>query len=244
MVVQLKTINADWDAPGNVIAFSTTKNGGFSEGDYDSFNLGTHVGDQQKTVLKNRELLKSHTSLPAEPSWLEQTHSTDILELDSPDLGIPTADGSITSSANTVCAVMTADCLPLFLSNTEGTKVGVIHAGWLGMAKGIIENAVYKMNTPIDEIIAWAGPCISQKHFEIGNEVRQQLGGSEDYYSTSENDGKCFANLYRLAGERLSKLGVHKYSYSAACTYADQDRFFSHRRDKVTGRMASIIYLK
>lgn len=243
MVDQLKAVHAEWDAPENVVAFSTTRNGGFSQGEYDSFNLGTHVGDQLKTVLKNRELLKSHYTLPTEPVWLEQTHSTDILELDSTDFGKPSADSSITSSANIVCAVMTADCLPLFLCDNAGAKVGVVHAGWLGMASGVIENTVDIMNTPVEELIAWAGPCISKKHFEIGDEVRQQLGGSAAYYSASENDGKYFADLYGLAGERLSKMGVHKYSYSDACTFADQDHFFSHRRDKVTGRMVSIIYL-
>ena len=243
MIDQLKIIKADWDAPGNVIAFSTTRNGGFSEGDYDSFNMGSHVGDKDKCVLKNRELLKLDNNLPTEPCWLEQTHSVDILELDSTDFELPTADGSITSKPNIVCAVMTADCLPLFLSNKGGTKVGVIHAGWLGMANGIIEKAVIKMAEPVDQLITWAGPSISQTYFEIGDEVRAQLGGSSEYYSVSKNKGKCFANLYRLAEQRLANIGVHNYSYSNACTFADQDHFFSHRRDKQTGRMVSIIYL-
>ena len=243
MTDKLGYVEAAWEVPDNITAFSTTRSGGFSKGRYSSFNMGLHVGDNKESVLNNRELLKTYYELPTEPAWLEQTHSININQLDSNMQYSQLADGSITSSINTVCAIMTADCLPLFLCNRAGTKVGIIHAGWLGMANGIIENAVNKMAIPVDQLLAWAGPCITQKHFEIGDEVRQQLGGSESCYSASNNDGKCFANLYRLAGERLAKLGVHKYSYSDACTYADQDRFFSHRRDNITGRMVSLIYL-
>ena len=252
----LAVIAPGWSAPDSVVAFTTTRRGGFSSAHFGSLNLAEHVGDEAVLVRKNRDLLVSQTNLPGQPLWLNQTHSTRILDLqhqlpltpqelqhEQPQLA-QDADGAVTSLRGLVCCVMTADCMPLFVCTRLGTKVGVIHAGWRGMADGIIEQAVAQLDESPEQIMAWAGPTISGSNFEIGNEVREQLGGSDRSYSESPNQGKCFADLYRLAGERLKLLGIHSYGYEEICTYADKLRFFSHRRDQSTGRMASIIYRK
>ena len=268
-----------WSAPDNVVAFTTTRIGGVSGAPYASFNLGDHVGDEAQLVEDNRRTLRQRCSLPSEPFWLEQTHSTRVLDLglvntssdtsalDSaflastvlegsgaddlrndtlPAAKFPSnrADAAITSQPGCVCVVMTADCMPLFLCSRDGSKVGVVHAGWRGMADGIIEQAVKQFGQPVSNIIAWAGPTIGPQHFEIGDEVRQQLNGPDSAYTRSINKGKWLTDLYALAGCRLAQLGVTEFGYDAICTYADQQRFFSYRRDNRSGRMASLIYLK
>jgi YfiH family protein len=260
--VQSDLLKPRWSAPDNVVAFTTTRNGGVSGAPYASFNLGDHVGDQAQLVAHNRRRLREDCSLPSEPVWLVQTHSTRVLDLDldnqvSTDLisdKLPAgkfpsneADAAITSRAGCVCAVMTADCMPLFLCSRDGSKVAVVHAGWRGIADGIIERAVQKFEQPASSILAWAGPTIGPQHFEIGDDVRQQLAGPDGAYTRSiksSNNGKWLADLYVLAGFRLAQLGVIEFGYDGSCTYADQQQFFSYRRDNLTGRMASIIYLK
>ncbi|MEM7360757.1 MAG: peptidoglycan editing factor PgeF [Pseudomonadota bacterium] len=259
--MSIELLKPEWPATRTVTAFTTTRVDGASEGDYASFNLGSHVGDLPVHVASNRERLVSESGLPASPHWLQQTHSTMVLNLDhsgnTPGDNPPNADGAVTSVPGKVCAVLTADCMPLFLCNRAGTQVGIVHAGWRGMADGIIEEGVYSFADPPEELLAWAGPTISGKHFEVGVEVKQQLGGSECCYRPANDEQHCYANLYALAAERLSGLGVSSYGYSDACTYADQQQFFSHRRlqhevggeartdaTRQTGRMASVIYLK
>ena len=237
-----QTIAAGWQAPVNIVAFTTTRAGGVSEAPYDSFNLGLHVGDDEDHVQRNRALLKEKFKLPNDPAWLQQTHSTRVLSLESRPAHTQPADGAVTSQAGLVCAVMTADCMPLFLCNNAGTKVGVVHAGWRGLAAGIIEQGVTALGEPAEQIIAWAGPTISAAHFEIGNEVRVQLGGSQQAYSPSSNPGRCYVDLYQLAGERLKAIGVSRYGHSQHCTYANAGLFYSHRRQQPTGRMVSLIY--
>jgi YfiH family protein len=241
--MSLQIVEADWLAPRNVVAFTTTRHGGFSQPPYDSFNLAQHVDDQPSVVARNRQLLVSKFDLPSEPVWLEQVHSTKVLEIDSSLARLQPADGLITASPKVVCAVMTADCMPLFLSDQAGSKVAVVHAGWRGMADGIIEKVVGLFNQPPEQLIAWAGPTIGPKHFEIGPEVKEQLMGPEEAYIASSNKGKLLADLYLLAGQRLAALGVLTYTHCAYCSYADQQLFYSYRRSKATGRMASIIYL-
>jgi YfiH family protein len=238
----LQIVEADWLAPSNVVAFTTTRHGGFSQPPFDSFNLAQHVDDQPSVVARNRQVLVSQFDLPSEPVWLEQVHSTKVLEIDSGLARLQPADGLITASPKVVCAVMTADCMPLFLSDRAGSKVAVVHAGWRGMADGIIEKAVGLFNQPPEQIIAWAGPTIGPKHFEIGPEVKEQLMGPEEAYVASSNNGKLLADLYLLAGQRLAGLGVHNYTHCAYCSYTDEQLFYSYRRSKAAGRMASIIY--
>ena len=241
--MSLNIIKADWPAPSNVVAFTTTRQGGFSQAPFDSFNLAQHVDDLTSVVARNRQLLVSQFNLPSEPVWLDQVHSTKVLEIGSSATALQPADGLITASPKVVCAVMTADCMPLFLSDQAGTKVAVVHAGWRGMADGIIEQAVGLFNQPPEQILAWAGPTIGPKYFEIGPEVKEQLMGPKEAYTASSNKGKLLADLYLLAGQRLAGLGVLNYTHAAYCSYADQQLFYSYRRSKVTGRMASIIYL-
>jgi len=241
---RIKTITPNWPAPANVVALSTTRTGGYSQYPFDSLNLGDHVGDNPGYVQKNRQLIVNSLNLPAEPRWLNQTHSTNIqIQTRNTNPQICDADGSFSAERGLVCAVMTADCMPLLLCNRAGTKVAAVHAGWKGMADGIIEHAVEVFDELPEGIIAWAGPTIGANHFEIGEEVKQQLAGSNEAYQPSINPGKWMANLYLLASERLAALGIHNYQHSDLCTYADKDRFFSYRRDIQTGRTTSLIYL-
>lgn len=256
---------ANWTAPKHVRALTTTVDGGVSDGVYHSLNLGQHVQDDVGLVEQNRALLVRELSLPSEPVWLNQAHSTDVVELmgaksddefsvnaegslTNADGSLINADGSYTHSKGVVCAVLTADCLPVFLTNKVGDRVAVVHAGWRGLADGIIEQGVAKLGCPAEDVIAWAGPCIGPDAFEIGDEVREQLGGSDAAYKESLNSSaektKWFANLYLLAGERLSAIGVNEYFHSHACTFNDSNEFFSYRRTGQCGRMASLIWVE
>lgn len=239
----LETIAADWPAPENIVAFSTTRQGGVSEGVYASLNLGAHVGDSPEAVRQNRHILRNRMALPAEPVWLNQQHGTTIVEMPSHPIATP-ADGAITSVPGIVCAVMTADCLPLLLCSSDGKQVAAIHVGWRGLAAGIVEQAIAKFKLPANELLAWAGAAISIDNFEIGLEVKQALGGPEAAYRTAENPQKAYADLWQLTAARLEQCGVGYLAYARACTYADSTRFFSHRRDGISGRLASMIYIK
>ena len=232
-----------WPAPSTVKALSTTRAGGHSVGAYGSLNLGDHVGDTASAVAANRAALSAEVLLPSEPHWLQQVHGVELL-----DAGLVTdseviADGSYASSENKVCVVMTADCLPLLLTNVAGSQVAAVHVGWRGLAAGIVERAVKQFNSPVSEIIAWAGPCIGPQKFEVGAEVRDQLGGSSEAY-VELPEGKLLANLPLLTAGRLAGLGVLSYSHEEACTYSDPERFFSYRRDGQCGRMATMIWIE
>lgn len=249
-----------WGAPANVKAVSTTRIGGFSDGVYKGFNLGLHVGDDQARVLKNRDALQRQLGLQTQPYWLDQVHSTVVVNAaeggsqftgvegsksnNTKDFLNPKADGAFTFESNLACVVMTADCLPLLLTNREGNQVVAVHAGWRGLADGVIDNAVASFMCPEDQIIAWLGPCIGANAFEIGAEVRDKIGGPGTAYQTSSNNGRYMADLAALAGDRLRTLGVADVSYSQLCTYSDTERFFSYRRDGQCGRMASLIWME
>lgn len=236
-------ITPKWSAPSRVKAVSTTRAGGVSKGVYASLNLGLHVGDNDTAVTHNREVLAQQLNLPTAPMWLNQTHGVNIVDSSIGPQLTPDADASYTNVANTVCAVMTADCMPLLLCNRAGTEVAAVHAGWRGMAAGIIEQAIARFECSPSDVYAWAGPCIGPQNFEIGHEVRDQLGGSSDAYQ-GLGQGKLLANLYKLAGERLSALEIAEYSFEDTCTYADAERFFSYRRDGQCGRMATLIWIE
>ena len=241
-------LQPNWSAPAHVKAFSTTRQGGLSGSVYGSFNIGAHVGDSERCVNLNRQKLCDDLGLPSDPVWLSQIHGTEVINLDALTDGAAdrstafNADGTYSSRKSTVCVVMTADCLPLLLTDREGTQVAAVHVGWRGLAKGIIENAVAQFTCTASNVIAWAGPCIGPDKFEIGDDVRQQLGGSHDCYSTSD-DNTLLANLHRLCGQRLKALGVEDYVYTKACTYSDSEQYFSYRRDGECGRMASLIWI-
>ncbi len=241
----LQFIKPDWTVANNVKSLTTTRLGGFSHPPFDSLNLGLHVDDDIEKVSRNRKLLVEQLNLPNEPVWLNQTHSTNVIHLN--ESNIPhnkPYDGAITEEKGVVCAVMTADCLPLFLSNQDGTQVGVLHVGWRGLADGIIEKGVAMFSCLPENLITWAGPSISVSNFEIGLEVKEKLGGTEQAYTESNNKNKCYADMYELTKQRLSDCGVNNYRFSDYCTYNDDQLFYSYRREQITGRMVSLIWIR
>ncbi|CAH0541097.1 peptidoglycan editing factor PgeF [Vibrio marisflavi] len=234
----------NWPAPKRVKALSTTRIGGFSHPPYQGLNLGQHVGDDPSIVANNRKWLVGAAGLPTSPVWLNQTHSTHIVELDKSINTILDADGSVTTQDDVVCSVMTADCLPVLLTNIQGTQVAAVHAGWRGLADGILENAVYKMQ---GELLAWLGPAIGESAFEVGDDVRDLFIShdnlaSKGFVATSKQ-GKWMANMQLLAKQRLNSVGVTQIYSSELCTFQHSDKFFSYRRDGVTGRQASLIWI-
>ncbi|HSW93534.1 MAG TPA: peptidoglycan editing factor PgeF [Gammaproteobacteria bacterium] len=236
-------ITPTWPAPPTVRACTTLRLGGVSLAPYDTFNLATHVGDDKAHVLTNREQLKNTLQLPAEPFWLEQTHSTTVL-FKSAGKG----DASFTDQPGQVCVVLTADCLPLLVCNRQGTVVSAIHAGWRGLADGIIENTLDAMSLSPEDILVWLGPAIGPSVYELGEDVRdcflKKDPAAERCFRPAERDGYWLGNLYDLARQRLKKRAVSAVYGGEFCTYTDSKRFFSYRRDgERTGRMASLIWM-
>ena len=234
----------EWPAPHCVKALITTRVGGFSQGRYASFNLGDHVGDEALAVLQNRELLCKY--LPSEPKWLKQVHGTKVANADT--LCAPVeADASVTRKTNTLCTILSADCLPLLLCDANGSVVAAAHCGWRGLAAGVIEKTVSAMRTAPDTLLAYMGPAIGPKAYEVGADVRETFlcgdAGAQQAFAAHAS-GKWLANLYLLARQRLNRLGVKNIHGRNFCTYTEAGRFFSHRRDGNTGRMASLIWLE
>ena len=241
---QLEIIQPDWNAPGNIVACTTTRQGGYSQGKWASLNLANHVGDDPVMVSKNRTLLSESLQLPSEPVWLEQVHGCDVAMADSA-IATPACDASFTQQPDVVCAVLTADCLPLLLCNEEGDRVAAVHAGWRGLSAGVIEQAVKQMACPGESVLAWLGPAIGPDVFEVGAEVREMFIGLEHQASNAfkEHGDKWLCDIYQLARQRLANLGVSQIAGGDYCTYHDIERFYSYRRDGTTGRMASLIYI-
>lgn len=237
-------IRPDWPAPARVQALSTTRAGGVSLPPYDSLNLGVHVGDQSADVAANRAVLRGQ--LPGEPCWLNQVHGTRVVDAAQPE-SVPHADAVVSRRAGAVCVVMTADCLPVLLCDRAGSVVGAAHAGWRGLQGGVIEATAAAMQIPPSDIIAWLGPAIGPNAFEVGDEVRAAFVGDAAIaaaaFRPSTTSGKWLADIYLLARQRLQALGVNSISGGDLCTVTDRERFFSYRRDGVTGRMASLIWL-
>lgn len=234
----------DWPAPANVKALQTTRHGGVSAAPYDTFNLGSHVGDNPQAVARNRQLLEP--LVPSEPVWLEQVHGTVVANADAASCRVQ-ADACIARHRGAVCVVMTADCLPVLLCDEAGTVVGAVHAGWKGLAAGVIEATVNAMKVAPHQLMAWFGPAIGQEAFEVGAEVRaafiaHQARAAEAFVAHG-GQGKYLADIYLLARQRLEALGIRKVSGGNYCTYHQKGRFFSYRRDGVTGRMGTFIWL-
>jgi len=217
---------------------------------YASLNLGAHVGDDALAVRDNRQLLRTY--LPSEPVWLNQVHGIEVIDA-AKNTGLQNADASFTTQANVVCVTMTADCLPVLLCDRAGTVVSAVHAGWRGLCDGVIEAAVHKISVPSDDILAWLGPAIGPNAFEVGDDVRQQFIAQNPRaeqafqpHPKQPND-KWLCDMYLIARQRLAKLGVTQIygggNNEDYCTYTDDARFFSFRRDNVTGRMTSMIWL-
>jgi len=234
----------DWPAPANVKALQTTRQGGFSSAPYVSLNLGDHVGDAPLVVARNRMLLNQ--LLHSEPVWLEQVHGTTVASADAADC-IVQADACIARQSGSVCVVMTADCLPVLLCDRQGTVVGAAHAGWKGLAAGVIEATVKAMGVVPQNMMAWLGPAISQQAFEVGEEVRAVFVDADPQAAAAfipGKEGKWFADIYALARLRLAALGITAVYGGSHCTYTERDRFYSYRRDGVTGRMGTFIWLE
>lgn len=236
-------ITPDWPAPRRVRAFVTTRAGGVSEGEYASMNLGMSSGDDPERVARNRALVRSH--LPGEPLWLAQVHGTAVVKPGSvPGLR---ADASVAGAPGDVCVVLTADCMPVLLATAKGDKVGVAHAGWRGMAAGVIENAIAALQTQPAEVIAWMGPAIGPDAFEVGPEVREAFvaddGGADSAFK-SHRPGKYMADLYALARRRLARAGVTQVHGGGYCTFHEAERFFSYRRVQKSGRMGAFIWIE
>lgn len=237
----------DWPAPANVRAASTLRTGGVSRGRYASLNLGTHVGDVPEAVADNRARLRATLRLPAEPCWLEQVHGSTAVEAGSAAVKPPRADASIARGRGVVCAVLTADCLPVLFCSVDGDRVAAAHAGWRGLAGGILDSTVSSLGLPGAALMAWLGPAIGPQAFEVGDEVRIAFTARDAAAASAfvpNARGRWQADLYRLARLELARLGVHSVFGGSACTYSDEERFFSYRRDGETGRMATLIWLE
>lgn len=239
-------ITPDWPVSGSVRALSTFRTGGVSEGRYASLNLGSHVEDAVEAVVENRRLLRAAAGLPAVPRWLAQVHGVRACDLDREEPAAP-ADAAVTRQAGQVCAILTADCLPVLLATQSGDRVGAAHAGWRGLAAGVIEATVAALGCPGESLLAWLGPAIGPGHFEVGAEVRDELlradPAAEGAFERNAR-GRYLADLYALARSRLTRLGVRRIYGGGECTYAAADKYFSHRRDGLTGRQATLIWLE
>ena len=234
----------DWPAPRGVRALSTTRAGGVSGAPWQGFNLGDHVGDDPQAVARNRALLRRE--LPAEPLWLKQVHGTRCVDAAQAAPGTE-ADASFTRERGVVCAVLVADCLPVLLCDDEATVVGAAHAGWRGLAAGVVEATVGAMALPGERLMAWLGPAIGPRAFEVGGEVREcflavDAAAAEAFVAAP--GGKWLCDIALLARQRLSSLGIRRIASADSCTVGDSMRSFSYRRDGVTGRMASLVWLE
>jgi hypothetical protein len=234
-------IKPNWPQPKNIHAYSTTRMGGVSQKPYDSFNLGTHVHDNIKNVLKNRQILIDTLELPNTPIWINQTHGKTVL----PALDMhreQEADATISDQPNQVCAVLTADCLPTLIADKKGKKVAAVHAGWRGLAQKIITETLNKLDIAEDDTLVWLGPAIGPKIYQVGEEVRESFRDNNDaFVKTGPTQWLC--DLYQLARDELHANGIQNIYGGDYCTYSQSDQFFSYRRDgAATGRMATLIW--
>jgi YfiH family protein len=237
-------LRPDWPAPAGVHAVMTTRRGGVSRGPYASLNLATHVGDEPASVAENRGRLHESLRLPAEPTWLEQVHGIGVAVLPRRSAG--PADAAVCFSRGVVCAVLVADCLPVVLASRAGDRAGIAHAGWRGLAAGVIEATVAALDCEPGSIVAWLGPSIGPEAFEVGSEVRDAFlardGGAVAAFRACR-DRRWLADLPALARRRLAAAGVADVHGGNLDTVSDPARFYSHRRDGTTGRMAALAWL-
>jgi YfiH family protein len=234
-------IDPDWPAPKSVRAFTTTRRGGVSTGAWSGFNLGTHCGDDPTHVAQNRAML--NRTLPAPVHWLQQVHGTRVLTLPAGLSGEPEADAVVTFQPGQVCAVLTADCLPVFFCNRKGDRAGVAHAGWRGLANGVLQATVAALQEDPAELLAWLGPAIGPGAYEVGAELAGAF--AEEFPEGFTRHGERYLlDLYTLARMKLAAAGLNYVGGGGFCTFTESDRFFSYRRDGVTGRMASLVWLE
>ena len=243
---QRSLIVPDWPAPEQVCAASTTRHGGISQAPFDSFNLALHTGDDRADVLANRQSLLTLLQLSQQPAWLNQIHGCTVVN--AAEITQPVAaDAAYAVHPEQACVIMTADCLPILLCNRAGTVVAAIHAGWRGLAQEIIAACVTRLPCSADDLLAWLGPAIGPTAFEVGPEVRAAFLDLDDAHARAFKAGRedrWLADIYALAKQQLQQLGVTAIYGGAWCTWCDKEQFFSYRRDRITGRMASVIYLR
>lgn len=253
MVKSFNTISPDWDVSDRVFACVTRRAGGVSQAPYHSLNFAKHVGDEATLVEENRKLFAAQFEANLKWQWLQQQHGVETIEITTAGEPI-TADGLLTREAGLVCCVLTADCLPVFFANRDGTEVALVHAGWRGLSAGILENALASLSAPTKELVAWLGPAIGPCHFEVGLDVKElfvsraqsisEKAALDACFSSTENDAKFMADLYALARLRLRKYGLDDVRGGDRCTFCEDKEFYSFRRDGDTGRMLSMIYIK
>ena len=261
-IIPAQWIVPQWPVAARVRAMTTTRAGGVSQGAYASFNIGESVGDAPESVVANRARLRA--LLPGEPVWLTQVHGTRIIDAASagpdvnpdvnpgvnpgvnPDVN-PEADGIITRARGVVLAIQSADCMPVLLADCEGTVIGAAHAGWRGLAGGVIENAVRAMDIPASRVLAWLGPAIGPASYEVGEDVYRVFVDEDAQAAQAfmpDTDGKYLVDLYALARQRLARMGVPFVFGGGYCTFRETGRFFSYRRDGRTGRMATLLWME
>ena len=236
---------ADWPAPGHVRAGTTTRCGGVSRLPFDGFNLAGHVGDEPAAVAVNREQLRQRLNLPAEPLWLKQQHGNKVIKAEMEQPG--DADGAYTGKSGKVCAVLTADCIPLLLCNRDGTEAAALHIGWRGLCSRITRSGLSLFKSAPGELLAWIGPHIRQEHYEVGIDVVDACSPiwAETHSAvTPSRANRWRLDLAQLVRTELLNLGVTAISDCRQCTYANRELFYSYRRDGVTGRMASMIWME
>lgn len=237
----------DWPAPARVRAVMTTRRGGVSAVPYGSFNLATHVGDEKRAVLANRAGLRRAAALPTEPAWLTQVHGKAVVAADAVSAPVE-ADASFALRPGAVCAVQVADCLPVLLCDVDGTAVAAAHAGWRGLAGGVLEATVRALDLPGRRLLAWLGPAIGPQRFEVGEEVRSAFlahdAQAQAAFRPGVGTGKWWCDLALLARQRLQALGLESIHGGGLCTASDARNFFSYRRDGRTGRMAALVWLE
>ncbi|PHZ23632.1 purine nucleoside phosphorylase YfiH [Yersinia massiliensis] len=235
----------NWPMPAGVKACSTTRHGGISTPPYDSLNLGTHVGDVTASVIANRQRLVALAGLPQMPVWLEQVHGTRVLHLDGEVTPDVRADAVYSRVAGQVCAVMTADCLPVLFCSVKGDEVAATHAGWRGLCAGVLEQTLAQFNVAPASIMVWLGPAIGPQQFEVGEDVKQAFSDIDTQAASAfiPSGSKYLADIYSLARMRLQAAGIHAIYGGDHCTVTEKQQFFSYRRDGMTGRMASLVWL-
>lgn len=240
----IRWLAPDWPAPANVRALTTLRDGGVSRGAWASLNLAAHVGDGPAAVGENRDRLMRAAALPADPCWLEQVHGTRAIDAGDWKPGIE-ADAIVARAPGRVCAVLTADCLPVLICNDRGDRVAAVHAGWRGLTDGVIEAALRALAVEPARLMAWLGPAIGPEAFEVGSEVRARFVDADPAADTlfrPGRPGRWYADIYGLARLRLRAAGVVAIHGGGECTVAQAGRYYSYRRDGTTGRMASLIW--
>ena len=238
-------IDADWAAPAHVHAGTTTRSGGASPAPFNGFNLAGHVGDEAEAVAENRLQLRKQLNLPAEPLWLQQQHGNRVIKAETEQPG--PADGAYTGTGGVVCAVQTADCIPLLLCNRDGTEIAALHIGWRGLCRRIIKHGLSLFEGAPRELSAWIGPHISRENYEVGADVVSACSSIWDETQSAITPGRAghwYLDLAQLVKTELLQLGVADISGCRQCTYANKEMFYSYRRDGVTGRMASLIWME